>query len=743
MANHDTNHDRAMFDLYYNDFALLAPGGRIVPAWSPDGKWLAFVDGPPDERHGRLVDLTDGTMTELVDLPVVRDGIRAATGETPSGRGLPFSELAFADSRTIVTEVGQHAVSIDLETMLVQRLIEPASTRCTPRQYEHSSALGITLTTPETASPDGRFLASTRSGNLVLRSTYDGREEWLTTDGTPEHEWRFDAHEPAFGKLFSNAGTVTNWSPDGTRLAAYRVDNRNVTRSPRVHYLKRDVDVAYRYLPKAGGVLERHTLCLVDVYGKPGARIQLDLGDTTDTYPVFAGWLPDGSQILVVRMSRDCRRLDVLAADAETGKVRELFSEAGDTFVRLHHDVYMFRRLGLWLTPDGKHILWLSERDGWRHLYSYNLRGELVRQLTTGAWPVDAVQRVVNGFVYFTARHDEARPYDLHLCRVPLDGGDVIRLTSGEGTHDIHLSPDAEVFVDTCSTPARPPASVLRRSDGALLCDKLSSADPSRLDELGWTSPQQFTVTAADGGTQLWGTMFFPTHFDPNCRYPLVEWVYGGPQVAMNPHDWLGDGYHCQRARALAQRGYVAVMLDARGTPGRSKAFHDVVHHNWAQALVEDHATAIEQLTARHQFIDRDRVAVIGHSWGGYAAFRLLADRPDVYKAGVASAPGLDPYFSVLYECYLGLPQQNRQAYDDANALTLAPRLKRPLMIACGTSDHSTWTDAIRMSDALIRAGKQHELVVLPEQPHAYDGHYDAYFWRKVFDFLTTTFAQI
>src|SRR5262249_1353329 len=147
---------------------------------------------------------------------------------------------------------------------------------------------------------------------------------------------------------------------------------------------------------------------------------ELDLGDTSDTYPVFASWLPDGAEVLVVRLSRDCRRIDVLAASAETGAVRELFSESAETFVRIHHDVYFEGRLGLWLTPDGDEVLWLSERDGWRHLYAYDMRSTLLRRLTSGDWPVDAVWRVADGYVYFTARHDQARPYDLHLCRIPL-----------------------------------------------------------------------------------------------------------------------------------------------------------------------------------------------------------------------------------------------------------------------------------------------------------------------------------
>jgi dipeptidyl aminopeptidase/acylaminoacyl peptidase len=293
--------------------------------------------------------------------------------------------------------------------------------------------------------------------------------------------------------------------------------------------------------------------------------------------------------------------------------------------------------------------------------------------------------------------------------------------------HGGMFSPTGEFVIDTWSTPAHPPRSVLRRSDGTHLAD-LSTADTSQLD---WTPPQQFTVTAADGETELWGVMFFPADFDPAKTYPLVEFVYGGPQIAVAPHDFSG-GMFGKDARALAQLGYVTVVLDARGTPERSKAFHDVVWKDWTAGLVPDHAGAIEQLKARHDFLSDARVGVIGHSWGGYSAFRLSAERPDVYTAAVSSAPGYDPFSSVLYECYLGFPQTDRAAYEKANCFPLAARMEAAFMLACGTSDHVTWTDSIKMSDALIRAGKHHEFVVLPEQYHGYASGHDSYYWQKV-----------
>jgi dipeptidyl-peptidase-4 len=727
------------FDLYYDTFASLLAGGATAPAWSPDGKTVGYIDGPPDDRRAWQVDLASGERSELFDVAAIRQTIAEATGETPPGRGVPFAQMAFMAPRMVVAQVGQAAVTIDLDTGAVRK--RPVSVvdeflgvtrRGTPQQFWRRVPLGDPARAVEVPSPDGRFWLSTRDHNLIIRSTVDGRDIELTSDGTEEADWRFDLTDPMLAAI-GLAVPVTNWSPDGNRIAAYRVDSGGVAQQPQTHYLKRDDEVVWRYHAKAGGVLERVTLYLVDVYGR--VPLAIDLGDTTDCYPIHAGWLPGGRELLILRMSRDCRHIDVLIADANTGDVRPVFSEDGETFLRIHHDIYYGRKLGLWLVPDGQHLLWASERSGTKQLYLYDLSGQLVRQLTTGDGPVDYVTRLDREHVYFTAHSDGERPYDLHLWRVPLAGGNSEILTEEAGVHTSMFSPTGEAFIDTWSRPDAPPAAVLRRTDGTLLTT-LSRAETSRLDEAGWVAPREFTVTAADRETVLWGTMFFPHDFDPGRRYPLIEYIYAGPQIAVAPHSFASA--FTKIPQALAQLGYVTVMLDARGTPERSKAFHDAVYRNWA-VFVDDHAEAISQLATREPFLDSARVAVIGHSWGAYSAFRCLADRPDVYQAAVSSAPGFDPYSSVLYECYLGLPQDNRAAYDAAQTLTLAHKVQGEFLLAGGTIDHATWTDAVKMSEALIRAGKAHEFVVLPEQIHGFDSVHDSYFWRKVIDFLART----
>lgn len=728
----------------YRNLSKLVADAALVPVWNPDGKSFAFLAGPADKRQAWRVDLATGEKTRLVDPARLREALKAATDLTPPGQGIPFEHFVFLTPTRIAFALGTDRLTLDLDTLraTLQPPPSPIDTflgfspeaRTTPRPFKRSMPLVDPADAYEIPSPDGKWLLSIQAHNVSLRATYDGRAIALTEDGSPEVEWNFDWTNPMFA-ILGLASPTTNWSPQSTRIAAYKVDNRGVARLPQPHWLKPREEVVWRYHAKAGGVLERHSLYVLDVSGRPPVEIQL--GETRDTYPVFAGWLPDGSELLVFQMARDCKRARVLAANPETGAVRELFEEASATFVRIHHDIYFGRKLGLTLTADGKHILWLSERDGWKHLYQYDLDGQLVAQLTSGRWTVESVVRVSSGHVYFTAHSDPDRPYDLHLCRVSLGGGPLQQLTQGAGIHNAVLSPDGAVFIDTCSSVTSLPRMELRSADGKLLSSKLLQADASRLRELDFADAEEFSVKAADGETDLWGVLYKPSGFDPSKKYPLIEYIYGGPQLAICDHAHPAVSAMGHRQLVLAQQlGCPVAVLDARGTPGRSKAFHDAAYGTFCGVLTQDHAAAIRALAQRFSFIDPTRVGIVGGSWGAYSAFRCLAEQPDVYKAAVCLAPGFDPYSSILYECYLGTPQGNPAGYRTAEVFPLAATLQGEVLIGGGTSDHATWPDLMKMDEALIRAGKAHEIIVLPEQYHGWDSVHGEYLDRKQAAFL-------
>ncbi|MES2489723.1 MAG: DPP IV N-terminal domain-containing protein [Pseudomonadota bacterium] len=727
----------------YKNLAALISDANVMPTWSPDGSAVGFVSGPKEQRQAWRANLATGEKTPLLDVAQLRKALLAATGITPAGQGVPFEHFAFIAPTMIAFAIGTDNISYDFVHGLAFMAPAPnaidtylgmnAQARMTPRPFKRSLPMIDPTDAYEIMSPDAQWLLSIQDRNVSLRATVDGRSFALTKDGTPEVEWTVDWTNPMFA-LLGLASPSTNWSPQATKIAAYRVDNRGVFQAPQMHYLKRQDEVVFRNFPTAGGVLEQHTLFILDVEGN--APVEIQLGNTRDQYPCFAGWLPDGSEVLVAVMSRDCRRIEVFAANAVTGAVRSLFVEERETFVRIHHDVYLGRKAGLTLTPDGKHFLWLSERDGWKHLYLYDLQGKLVSQLTSGDWAVCEVSSVIADHVYFTAHSDPQRPYDVHLCRVPLAGGAMQVLTQGEGKHGCMIAPNGQTFIDTYSTPSQPPITCLRRIDGTLLNAELLKADISKLQQVGYTAPEQFSVKAADGKTDLWGVMYKPFDFDPAKKYPVIEFIYGGPQMILGDHAFPAAGSLGGIPFRLAQLGYIAIALDARGTPDRSKAFHDTCYGSFKGTMSDDHAAAMRNLAAKHSFIDLSRVGITGHSWGAYSTIRCMLDQPDLYKAGIVTAPGIDVYSCVLYECYLGLPQLNPQGYRNADLYSQAAQLKGELMIAGGTSDHATWTDGIKMSEALIRAGKMHQFVPLPEQYHAFDSVHDEYVDRCIAAFF-------
>lgn len=730
---------RAAVNAAYKDLGALVTDTMLMPTWSPDGSCMGFTTGSKENRQAWRVDLATGEKTPLLDVAALRKALFNTTGVTPAGQGVPFEHFAFIAPTMIAFAVGAEQFTYEIMSASVFPIPAPSAldvylgmsvaARTTPQVYKRSAPLVDPMDAYEAPSPNGSHLLSIQKHNVSLRSTVDGRAFALTQDGTPELEWNIDWSNP-LAVMLGLLPPATNWSPQGNRVAAYRVDNRGLPQMPQVHYLKRDDEVVYRGFCKAGSVLEKLSMYVLDVSGR--ASVELQLGETRDTYPCFAGWLPDGSELLVTVMSRDCRRVEVFAANPVTGTTRSLFVEEGATFVRIHHDIYYGRKTGLTLTPDGQHILWLSERDGWKHIYQYDLKGKLVAQLTKGDWAVCDVVRVIGNDIYFTAHADATRPYDVHLCRVPLGGGEMKILTEGEGKHSCQISPFGTAFIDTRSTPSTPHTTSLRRIDGSVLNAEISKADISKLQAVGFATPEEFCVKAADGTTDLWGVMYKPYDFDASKKYPVIDYIYGGPQLLAAEHGFASASLTMAgMAMRLAQYGYVVVMVDGRGTPERSKAFHDTCYGSFSGVMTADHAATIRNLAAKHSFIDLDRVGITGGSWGAYSSLRCLIEEPDVYKASVSFAPGFDPLSCVLYECYIGLPQDNPEGYRKADLFALAPQLKGELMIAGGTSDHATWPDAVKMSEALIRAGKLHQFVVLPEQYHGFDSVHDDYFHRQ------------
>ena len=721
--------------------ADLIDAPALMPAWTVDGTGIAFVEGPAANRQAVLVTLADGKRETLIDVPEFRGAFEATTGEPLPGQGLPFEHFAFVSPTSIqfAYNLKQYGYDLNQNIVTCHTLADmqgdlygtSEAQRMTPRLFSKYMPLVERQNLPETLSPDGRHFVSIQNYNVAVRSTNSGRITEITSGGTEDCQWDVDTVHP-LAALYGIGGSSCSWSPDGQAIAVSRINFESVNKVPQLHLLGEKEEVVYHHSARAGGTLETVTLYIVSVQGKQTA---IQIGDVKDYYVVFAGWHPSGKSVLVLKVSRNCRTAEIYLADRKTGDARLVFSESSDSFLRTHYEL-VSRDIGLLFTADGQNIIWSSEESGYRHLYLYDLGGERIRALTSGDWPVAKLLRVDAEHVYFKAHSDTSRPYDSHLCRAHIETGEWEQLTQEEGIHDVQFSPFGSAFVDRFSSLSVPPTTVVRGIDGSMLAE-LAKGDISALEASGWNPPREFTVTAADGETELWGVMYLPYDFDPKKKYPMVEDIYGGPQGPWATRSFLvGDLSALVLPQALAQLGYVVVRVDGRGAAGRSKSFQDAVRGDWAKHVIDDHRAALTQLCERHSFIDSERIGIFGHSWGGYYALRALADAPDFYRAGVASAPAINPYVSILYEPYLGLPEENPQAYHDADLLPLAANITGPVMLVCGTADQGTWADFIKMSEALIRCGRDHEVVPMPGQFHGYDNVHDDYYCRKLISFF-------
>jgi len=736
---------QAVFEKYL-DFGALVQDAAIEPNWLADGSSFWYAEGGPADRVIWRVDPVANTKVPMFDVPRLRAAIAEAIGHEPPYAGVSFETFQLSpDGATASFTLEGMQLSLDMATYRVEPQPIPATTvaaNVRPGTFPRRGYFGMATPSPEVLSPDGQWYATLIDENVALRSAADGSTRPLTSDGTQDDAWDVESTRLSLGAGISiTYVSFSPWSPDSLKLWATRTDRSKLPRKVELHYMETVERVLMRPFAAAGGHLDHVRSHILHILS--GERIAIDV-DTVDAYFNLLGWLPDSAEALFARFSRDFKTVDIMAANANDGSVRILITERTDTFVKIQHDVISFGNTGFVALPDASGFLWESTRDGWNHLYLYDNDGGLKRQLTRGDFPVLEVQKIdqANGWVYFTAHGETPRVYDTHLYRVALAGGRIQRLTEGEGQHAVQFAPSLDYFLDTHSNPGRPPRVDLRAADGNLL-RTLTEADITPLQSLGWTPTVEFSVKAADGETDLWGVMHRPYDFDPSKKYPVLEFLYAGPQIVATDRTFSLGRFKSQNLpRAMAQLGYVVVTLDGRGTPERSKAFQDVIYRSWGRNEIADHSGAIRQLAERHAFMDLDRVGIWGHSWGGYFAFAALVQAPDLYRAAVSSAPGFNPYSSLLYEPYLDLPSRAKEAYEFATPYRLAPSIKGRLMIAGGLADFATFPEFMRMSRALIDAGIDHDQVVLPEEGHGYTGVAEEYFIRKLVAFFDRNVMQ-
>lgn len=584
----------------------------------------------------------------------------------------------------------------------------------------------------EVPSPDAKRFLSLKEGNVWIRNAGEPASHALTRDGVEGNGW--DAND---WTLLPWA----KWSADGRLIATTKYDRRLVHKVPVVDWTKTEEQISFVPYPLVGDPMPRGDVIVLDAAS--GKQIVIAKGDD-EHYLDVVGFRAKSSELVYARLSRDSKRMDVIAANYVTGKQRTVVVEEAKTFL-MWTPYFMTAGAPVRLLADGQRLIFASERSGWRQFYLYDIDSGASHPITDGEYPVVDMPLVdeSSGVIYYAASSDPARPYDRHLHKVSLKDGASQRLTVTGSYHQFSISPSFQYFVDRQSRVDLPTEMILRRADdGAAICT-LGKTGIDRLQAVGWTPPESFQVKAADGVTDLYGVMYKPADFDPKKKYPVVEYVYGGPQIAIGQRTFQEQSdipqaqIHWGFPRALAQRGFIVVAMDARGTPGRSKAFHDAVYRDVDQHVVDDHVAGMKQLLAQRPYLDAARVGVFGVSFGGYFTVRFMLKAGDLYKVAVASGPvEFGPEIRQSGpEGYLGLLKDNPAGYEATRNVPLASHLQGKLRIIIGTDDVNTpLSHALKLADALVRADRPFDMVVVPDANHMFStrDHHDATkYWNK------------
>ena len=578
---------------------------------------------------------------------------------------------------------------------------------------------GTQRPTARETSPDGQWRSSIKDYNVVLKNVGSGEETALTTDGKES-----DAYRERF-----------YWSPDSTRLVAVRVEKGQEHKVSFVESSPRDQLQpklhTFDYL-KPGDKLPHPRPVLFDVAAKKQIPVSDELfpNPFTENGSMDIRWEKDSSRFTFRYNQRGHQVLRIIGVNAKTGDARAVVDEQSKTFVE-----YSGKQFLEWIDATGE-LIWMSERDGWNHLYLYDAKsGHVKNQITKGEWVVRGVDRVdkEKRQIWFRAggivRGQD--PYYIQYCRVNFDGSSLVMLTDGEGTHAAEFSPDRRFIIDTYSRVDLAPVTELRRAeDGKLVC-KLEAADASALKKAGWLAPERFVARARDGETDIYGIIVRPTNFDPKRKYPVIENIYAGPQGSFTPKAFSA----INRMAELAELGFIVVQMDGMGTSHRSKKFHDVCWKNIGDAGFPDRVLWIKAAAKKYPSMDNTRVGIYGTSAGGQNALGGLLTHGDFYKAGVSDCGCHDNRMDKIWwnEQWMGWPVEKH--YDEQSNVTLAKNLKGRLLLMVGEMDRNVDpASTMQVCNALIKASKDFEFLMVPGAGHGVAG--SPYGKRRLQDFF-------
>ena len=709
----------------------LVSGNILAQYWQDDGR-LVYRRSTGAGSEIVVADPGTGSISALFDAEAVAAALASLSGDEVDASDLSLSRIELdSEQETLGFRFDGEDYQLNLSSMDLQQEAESP---------DH-----------EIFSPDGSKAAFIQDHNLWVRDTASNALTQLTFDGVED-----------YGYATNNAGWIRDdgpvllWSPDSRSIATFRHDGRNVGEmylyDTRVGHVELD---AWKY-PLPGDehifMIERIVVHLEDEPRVVPLRMPPDphRSTTADHIADFDGrfldveWSEDAAFLAFISSSRDHKSATLRLSNPDTGDVRDIYNETVATYYESGAVTENWR-----LFVERNEFLWFSEQDNWGHLYLHDLTsGQMKRQLTSGNWSVLQVQQVdlESEQIYFTGSNREpGDPYFHYLYRVNMDGSGLTLLTPEPAHHVINWSEDGRYFTDIYSTPTTAPVSVIRDRDGAVL-QELGQTDISQLLAAGWVAPEPFVVKARDQQTDLYGLLYKPSNFDPASSYPVLNYLYPGPQTGSVGRRSFSPARSDKQA--VAELGFVVVEVDAMGTPGRSKSFHDAYYGNMGDNGLPDQVTTIRQLAADRPWMDIERVGIWGHSGGGFASTAGILRYPDFYKVAVSSAGNHDNrnYEDDWGEKWQGLletypetspddPDAPSTNYDNQANQLLVENLQGKLLLAHGLMDDNVHpSNTLLMVQALVEAEKDFDLVLLPDSRHGFAT--SRYFMKRRWDYF-------
>src|SRR6266700_1414622 len=583
--------------------------------WTPDGKQLSYFEPKGAGREAKTELWVMDAATAERKLLVAAEKLEAIlpantsrpTQATGLGRRAP-AEYQWAPDGAAILFQGPTALAwFDSKSQAARTLVSGKATIADPK-----------------ISPDGRFVSFVREHNLWLVSLADGKERAVTRGGTEEiRKGELDWVYPEELEI----KTAYWWSPDSSAIAYLEMDERKVSQYPMVEFSSPSGEAEMERYPAAGGVNPVVRVFVVSLSG--GEPHAMDTGAETDMYIPRVNWLNDSKHLAIQRLNRTQTILDLLIADAATGKTRAALTEKDPYWINVSDDLHFLK--------DGKRFLWSSERSGYRHLYLYDLEGKQLGQITRGEWEVTSLDAVdeTKGLVYFTAT--EKSPLERQLYRVALDGTGFARITKDAGTHAAVFSPNAAAFYDTYSNTEAPPRQDLYRADGS----RMATINENKVAELAdyHLSPMEFLTVKSHDGAQLNASIIKPPDFNPQKKYPVLVYTYGGPHAQVVRNAWGGANFLWHQL--MAQNGYIIFSLDNRGSAGRGHVFETPLHFRLGALEISDQRDGVQYLKSL-PYVDSNRIGIWGWSYGGHMTLHAMFEAGDDFKVGFAGGPLTD-----------------------------------------------------------------------------------------------------